>query len=51
MATMSCRWQFTPSQEEVEHVKEMFGDLTIPENFVSTVTPFSHDAMINHRAG
>ena len=51
MCIFTCRWQFTPTAEELDNVIETFGDLTLPENFVATVTPYSEGARINNRAG
>ena len=45
------RWQYTPTDEELDNVREIFGEFTIPENFVATVTPYSEGAKINNRAG
>ena len=46
-----CRWQFSPTPEELDDVAQRFGDLTVAENFVATVTPYSEGAPINNRAG
>ena len=45
------RWQYTPTQEELDSVQGTFGDLAIPDNFVATVTPYSEGAKVNNRAG
>ncbi|XP_017780121.1 PREDICTED: lariat debranching enzyme isoform X2 [Nicrophorus vespilloides] len=34
------RWQFTPTEEEKHEVLKMFGDLTVPLNFVKTVDSY-----------
>lgn len=51
MSLIVHRWQYTPTDEELDKVRERFGELTIPENFVATVTPYSEGAKINNRAG
>ena len=51
LSLLPCRWQFTPTPDELDDIVQKFGNLTVAENFVATVTPYSEGAPVNNRAG